>query len=184
MRAMTWIALAGLVAIAGCEEPVATREPAQASSDVSTPAANSNAPTVYPGGVVTDAYNAPPASAANPAAAPAAPQPEQAQPPASQPPLMEKAEAGVGVKGDTLEYNTIQAPAKAYFQIREKAAFLQVDQAINLYRGLEGRLPQSTEEFMEKIIRANNIQLPELAPGSRYVWDVEKGELMVERPQP
>ena len=42
---------------------------------------------------------------------------------------------------------------------------------------------RTVKEFMEKVIQANQIQLPELAAGSKYVWDPEKGELMVERPQ-
>jgi hypothetical protein len=37
---------------------------------------------------------------------------------------------------------------------------------------------------MEKIVRANNIKLPELAPGESYFYDPAQNELMVRRPKP
>ncbi len=47
---------------------------------------------------------------------------------------------------------------------------------------LNGRKPNSHEEFMEKIIKEGKINLPELPAGQRYVYDPEQGQLMVERP--
>ncbi len=94
-----------------------------------------------------------------------------------------KAEVGVGAKGQNLQEGIITTPAKAYFQVRERLIFQQVDHALNLYRATEGRLPQTHDEFMQKVIQANQIRLPELPDGSRYVWDPAKGELMVERPR-
>ena len=41
----------------------------------------------------------------------------------------------------------------------------------------------SHEEFMEKIVQANNIRLPELPEGHRYLYDPTTNELMVERPK-
>ena len=96
-------------------------------------------------------------------------------------PVREKAEVGVGVKGQGLSEGVITTPAKAFFRTRERLTFVQVEQALNLYKATEGRLPQSHEEFMEKVINPNQITLPQLPAGSRYVWDPEKGELMVEK---
>jgi hypothetical protein len=62
-------------------------------------------------------------------------------------------------------------------------AFMMVDQAMNLYQAREGEYPKSHEEFMEKIIKANNIKLAELPPGHRYVYDPATHTLMVEHPQ-
>jgi hypothetical protein len=50
-----------------------------------------------------------------------------------------------------------------------------------MYKGLNGSNPKTHDEFMSKIIQENNIQLPELPPGDKYVYDPEKGELMVEK---
>jgi hypothetical protein len=59
---------------------------------------------------------------------------------------------------------------------------VQIPQALQLYRGTHGTLPDSHEEFMTQIIQANNISLPDLPPGQEYLWDPDKGELMVRRP--
>lgn len=98
------------------------------------------------------------------------------------------AEVGVGQKGRRLDQDhvvdAIAAPAKKLFDIKEKAAFeFQVAPAMNYFKALEGRAPKSHEEFMEKIIEANNIQLPELPPGQKYVYDPATEQLMVERPE-
>ena len=128
--------------------------------------------------------NVPPAPGNTPGVNPAAAPPPALDQPAAQQPIREKAEAGVGVRGDKIQSGGLYTtPAKAYFQVRERLTFLQVDQAIQFFRGAEGRLPQSHDEFMQKVIQANQIQLPELPAGSRYVWDPQKGELLVERPR-
>jgi hypothetical protein len=96
-----------------------------------------------------------------------------------------KAEVGVGQAGRSLDqYEGVYVtPAKAYFGFREKAVFTAtLPKAMQLYEALNGK-PKTHEEFMTKIIEANHIQLPELPPGQRYVYDPEKGELMVERPR-
>ncbi|MGH8570124.1 MAG: hypothetical protein ACREXU_19490, partial [Gammaproteobacteria bacterium] len=65
---------------------------------------------------------------------------------------------------------------------KEKIAFeIQVPAAVNYYKGEHGYAPRSHEEFME-LMKAQNIELPELPPGHRYVYDPETEELMVERP--
>jgi hypothetical protein len=52
-----------------------------------------------------------------------------------------------------------------------------------LFKATNGNSPKSHEDFMAQIIDANQIHLPELAAGQRYVYDPEKEELMVERPR-
>ena len=49
-----------------------------------------------------------------------------------------------------------------------------------LYKALYDHYPKTQDEFMEKIIKENGIQLPELAPGERYVYDPKEGQLLVE----
>jgi hypothetical protein len=184
MRFAFLAGLCFLLTALGCENAAPPQPvPTTATTPVSAPTppvdATATAPTseTAPTGV---------ADALPTDAVPTAPPPADAaaSPPPSEPsPVREKAEAGVGVRGDTLGEGILHTPARAYFQTRERLVFLQVEQALQLYKGTEGRLPQTHDEFMQKIIQANNIQLPELQQGSKYVWDAEKGELMVQRPR-
>ncbi len=59
---------------------------------------------------------------------------------------------------------------------------IQVPHALQLYEATNGRKPATHEEFMEQIIKANQIELPELPAGQRYIYDSQTGELMVEKP--
>jgi hypothetical protein len=54
---------------------------------------------------------------------------------------------------------------------------------MNLYKGEHGEFPKSHEQFMEVIIKANQIKLPDLPQDSKYVYDPAIGELMIEYPQ-
>lgn len=107
-------------------------------------------------------------------AAPAAPAPAREM-------VREEAKAGVGAKGRIEGEGILVTPVKTYFLAKEKITFdIQVAQAMNLYKGEHGFAPKTEEEFWEKIIRFNQIALPELPEGHRYVYDVEKEDLMVE----
>lgn len=76
----------------------------------------------------------------------------------------------------------IVEPAKTLFAFRDSATLkIQIPKAMQLFQASQNRLPQSHDEFMTQIIRANNLRLPELPPGQRYVYDPRRGELMVER---
>ncbi len=97
------------------------------------------------------------------------------------------AAVGVGIKGRRLDdpklVKMIVTPARALFSTRERVVFeMQIPHALQLYEATNGTKPKSHEEFMQQIIQFNQIQLPELPPGQRYVYDPETGELMVERP--
>jgi hypothetical protein len=98
-----------------------------------------------------------------------------------------KAEAGVGKKGQRLQkkglVRMMTVPALAYFRTEQRVVFeIQIPHALNLYKALHGNFPKSQEEFMKEIVKANRLDLPELPAGNRYVYDPEKGELLVERP--
>ena len=54
-----------------------------------------------------------------------------------------------------------------------------VERALQLFHAEHERYPKDHEEFMEKIIRANNIQLPVLPGGDQYQYDVENHELVI-----
>jgi hypothetical protein len=133
----------------------------QAAPGQSTPAAQQPAANTAP---------------ANPAPASSGPAPGNVQ---------VKATAGVGQKGKSLEQHTgvLVEPAKAFFRFEQKAVFdIQIPQALQLFNATEGRNPNSQDEFMTKIVAANNIKLPKLPDGHKYVYKPELGELWVEKP--
>jgi hypothetical protein len=130
-----------------------------------------------------------------PQPAPAAPAPAAAQPPATPPAEpapanseMErvKAQKGVAAAGRSLDQYSgpIVTPAKAYFSVRERVVFeIQIPEALKLFKATNGQGPKSHDDFMTQIIEANQIKLPPVPPGSRYVYDPKTEELMVERPR-
>ena len=96
------------------------------------------------------------------------------------------AQAGVGSKGRSLDPHEgiLVTPAKTFFTAKERIAFeIAVPHALNLYKALNGEAPKSHEEFMAKIVTENNIQLPKLPDGHRYIYDPATEQLMVERPK-
>ena len=98
-----------------------------------------------------------------------------------------KAGVGSGKKGRSLDKHEgiIVTPAKTLFAAKEKIKFeIEIPHALNLFKAYEGFAPKSHEEFMEKIIKANMIQLPELPEGHKYVYDPMLETLMVEKPAP
>jgi hypothetical protein len=99
------------------------------------------------------------------------------------------AQVGVGKRGRSLDQfqsgvqRVIAEPAKSLFATRERTVFnILIPHALQLFQAEHGYLPRSHEEFMREIIEANQIALPELPAGHRYVYDPQRGELMVERP--
>jgi hypothetical protein len=97
--------------------------------------------------------------------------------------LHEKAAVGMGEKGRGYGGDMITEPVKVLWNVKERLALMQVQQALDLYKAGEGHAPKSHQEFMDRIIKANDIKLPTLPPGQRYVYDPSKEELMVERPK-
>jgi hypothetical protein len=123
-----------------------------------------------------------------------APQPavKDVPPPASPPvapkapePVLKKAEKGVGAKGRGYGEGVVATPVATYFAVRERIAFdIQIPHAMNLFKAAEGRAPKTHEEFMEKIVKENQINLPKLPEGDRYIYDPKQEQLMVEQAAP
>lgn len=74
-------------------------------------------------------------------------------------------------------------PLRQNFLIRHRIAFMRLEGAMRDFKILNDRLPNSHEEYMEKIVGSNGIALPELPTGEEYVYDPKRGELMIRRPQ-
>lgn len=168
---------AGPVAV----QPAAPATPAAPVPTIPSAVAPPNMPATPPTGTSATDGSVPPL--APPAASPVGQTPPVLPPP---PPgtVRVEAKAGEGLKGQSLqgESGILVEPAKAFFNVQQRVVFdVQIPEAMKLYKALEGRAPANMDEFMAKIVAANNLQLPTLPPGSKYVYDPQKEALMVER---
>lgn len=73
----------------------------------------------------------------------------------------------------------ITAPLIAYGPITERAAIASITHAVNLYQAEHGRYPKDYDEFMNEIIKKNNIRLPVLPFGAKYQYDEANHQLVV-----
>lgn len=196
MRWMTLAVLLVALAAAGCDS---SSDPFnQPKRQVQPEMVNV---TIDPG---TPVAPPPPPSTSAAASTPATPAPSKANVPPPPPPpppakgettetpaappaenvVREEAKFGVGKKGRNYEAGIVTTPVAAYFGARERVAFeIQIPHAMNLYKATNGSGPKSHEEFMQKIIKENAINLPQLPDGHRYVYDPQTEQLMVERPK-
>lgn len=112
-----------------------------------------------------------------------APNPSADDKPAEQTELV-TVRPGIGEKGRGYGGGIISEPLHLRFTLEEKLVFdVQIKKAMQLYKaGNGGRGPESHEVFMSEIIDANNIKLPELPAGERYVYDPQTEELKFQRP--
>ena len=101
-----------------------------------------------------------------------------------------KADVGATGKGEygvTSEepMSIVTVPVSTYFKAQEMAVFrMQIPSAMNLVQASAGRYPNSEEEFMTKIIKANQIVLPKLPEGDVYFYDVQARELKIRSKKP
>lgn len=117
------------------------------------------------------------ATSTPPAASPSPP-PAPTLPPASPESTREPAKVGVGIKGQGYGPGPVATPIRAMFRTKEMLAFTMIKQPMDFYQIEHGYFPKTQEEFMKEIIEKNRIKLPELPPGKRYVYDVEKAASM------
>jgi len=75
------------------------------------------------------------------------------------------------------DYITIQG--NAYVASVGKIAIDQITYAIRLFQASEDRYPADYEEFMQRIIKDNNIALPMLPAYQEYAYDEEAHKLVV-----
>jgi hypothetical protein len=128
---------------------------------------------------------APPAAAQPVATAPATPDPAS-QPVATQPQVeRQKAEVGVGRKGQGYGGGIITEPLHQYFAGKDRITFeIQIPEGMKLFQAEHNRYPKDMAEFQRAILEPAGIRLPDLYPGDKYVYDAATHELMVERQVP
>ena len=180
------LALLLSIILAGCEPP----KPAASATN------NPPSPPPPPGSAPPPPAGAAPlpletqagvfAGSVDDLAAPAGGQQPGAPPPLDSNTERVKAQAGVGIKGRSLdEYEgAVVTPVKALFRTKETIAFvLQFQHQYDLYKAMEDRVPKDFDDLKAKVLVPYQSKLPELPPGQRYVWDATKEELQVERPK-
>jgi hypothetical protein len=171
-RNLTALLLPVAIAMIGCvgsePEPLppSEQQAAAPAAPAATPAPSPAAPA--------PAATAPVAPAADKWAMPSTPAPEK---PAAVEVEREKAKQGVGKRGRGYGMGLVATPIATYFSIRERMAFNLVTQAMQLYVAEHNGPPKTQDEFMEKIIKANQIKLPDLRDGAKYVYLPEKVNL-------
>ena len=72
------------------------------------------------------------------------------------------------------------AVGHARFWAEHELIRLNIQKALDLFNAQRGRYPESHEEFMQEIIRYNQIQLPVLPDGEEYIYNTEEHKLMVQ----
>ncbi|MDZ4688592.1 MAG: hypothetical protein SH850_26260 [Planctomycetaceae bacterium] len=88
--------------------------------------------------------------------------------------------AGAQVSESTIETSDpLSATMSTYAVAIDKTSKLKIEHALNIYNATEGRFPKTYDEFMEQIIKPNDIRLPVLPGGRKYQYDVEKHELVI-----
>lgn len=199
---LSFLIMMGLIVSLGCGDMGGSRRSASGSiggaglvapdQQVSQPAPGAQ-PQAAPGSAISAAAQLGQGAAVPTASAPGAQVPAPtAQAPGNPVPagapaqpnlVQEKAQAGVSGKGN-YGPGVVTTPIGAYFQARERIVFeIAIPGAMRLYVAEKDHYPKTQEDFMRDIIQANQIKLPELPPGHKYVYDPKKGELMVEHPQ-
>lgn len=74
------------------------------------------------------------------------------------------------------------SPMKAYGPTVQRISKMEIQHALDLYRAEFDRYPADHEEFMTKIIKQNQIELPVLPGDAVYQYDVANHELVVVTP--
>jgi hypothetical protein len=87
-------------------------------------------------------------------------------------------QAGAAPAPRQLSKDPFRVYGNAYTSILGQASISQITQAVEFYRANnDGQYPKTQEEFMENVIKPNNIRLPVLPRNRKYVYDVDKHEL-------
>ncbi len=95
--------------------------------------------------------------------------------------LMEKAEAGMGVKGQGYGGGMVTEPLSVYFRAQDRITFeIQIPHQLDLWKAEHNnRFPRDKNEYIKEILEPCGVDLPELPPGKAYYYDAKDGQLLV-----
>lgn len=84
---------------------------------------------------------------------------------------------------DGSDVNIVTGAMGALGPAADQIAKLRIEQELNLYRAEFGDYPKTYDEFMEKIIIAKNVMLPEPRTNLEYQYDVANHKLVMVKKQ-
>jgi hypothetical protein len=93
------------------------------------------------------------------------------------PALREKGTKVATTKITAKDYISLQG--NAYVSIIGRTSVLNIEHAIDLYKATNDRYPKDHDEFMNEIIKANNISLPQLPYYQKYGYDEKEHKLVI-----
>src|SRR5206468_9336468 len=91
----------------------------------------------------------------------------------------EKKAGGVVTTPRITAKDPITLSGNAYVTAIGKTSIGNIEYALKLYQAETGEFPKTYEEFMEKIIKANNIALPKLPFYQEYGYDAPSHKLVI-----
>jgi len=80
--------------------------------------------------------------------------------------------------------NPITGPLEAYEPMKQQISQLGIKKAVDLFHASEGRYPKDHAEFMQRVIKENNIRLPKLGKEFDFEYDVDNHELLIVKADP
>jgi hypothetical protein len=93
-------------------------------------------------------------------------------------PELEKGGARVATTKITAK-DPITLPGNAYVTIIGRTSIMNMEHALDLYRAANDRFPKDYDEFMNEIIKANNIALPLLPYYQKYGYNEKDHKLVI-----
>lgn len=91
---------------------------------------------------------------------------------------------GMKVSKAEFEYtDPISGPLQAYGPALERAFVPMVNREIETFRALNGRYPKDYKEFMDEVIKKNDIKLPVLPGGKTWTYDPKEHVVKVMEPK-
>jgi len=148
----------------GCDQPTGSTRP------------KSNAPAVVGVDVGGDVPPAAPAPAAEPV------KPREILNRRTQDirdPTVETKKGGVETTPRITAKDPITLSGNAYVTMIGQTSIYNIQHTLDLYQATTGEFPKTRDEFMEKIIKENNIALPVLPFYQEYGYDVPNHKLII-----
>lgn len=91
----------------------------------------------------------------------------------------EEAKGAVVTENKVPVADPITQSGKTYIHAISKTSELLIDQAINLYHAEKGEYPKDHQQFMDEIIKPNNIALPVLPADQKYAYQPDTHKLVI-----
>lgn len=95
-------------------------------------------------------------------------------------PMQPELQKGAQVATTTItSKDPITLPGNAYVTIIGRTSILNIQHAVDLWQAENGRYPKDFQEFMDVIIKPNNIALPKLPYYQEYGYNEQQHSLVI-----